>query len=342
MKSTIYVVMICFSIQTFGQECPGSIDHYWNFDLKNGGYTDRAGGLTAQAEVAPLAVPGVVDSGLYFNGLSEISVPDNITFDWEDDGSFSIEFWIRKTSVCAGTSSVNNNVVIGRDDPNTDLHWWVGVDCQTTGKINFTLFSAEGSGIIMKTKKGIIDGNWHHIVAVRDGQQNSNSIFVDGELDTSVTYSYPDGFASIVPVNVGWLNRDSKYHLDAYIDELAIHNVALSGETIAGHYNSGEGVDYCEEIGTGLQEADTDYQFSVYPTTVSSELHISFELNRPQKVSLTAYDVTGRKVARLIDKNMPQGIHNMSFSADIFNKSSVILLELKLDNTLLTKKIIIQ
>ena len=323
------------------EECPPSLVHYWNLDRNTGGFEDKAGGLTAQIENEPVAIAGLIDSARYFNGLAEVNVPDDITFDWREDDSFSIEFWIRKTSVCSGTSGLNNNVVIGRDDPNSDLHWWVGVDCQSAGKINFTLFSESGNGTIMKSKRGIIDGNWHHIAAVRDGDQNSTSIYIDSELDTSATYNYTEGFGSIVPVNIGWLNRDSKYHLDAAIDELAIYNSALTSEVISDHYNGGAGKSYCSDIGTSLSETDAENDFSVYPTVAASDFHVSFIVRNEQLVQLTAYDVTGKKIAGLINGNFKKGHYTMVFNTSDLKGNSLILLRMKVNNSILTRKLII-
>lgn len=343
MKKILYLLLIFPGIVLYStaQECPGTLVHYWKLDRNAQGFVDHVGGLTAQIEVAPLSVLGIVDSAQYFNGLSEISVPDNITFDWDEDESFSIEFWVRKSSLCQGSTSQYNNVIIGRDDPNIGLHWWVGIDCQSPGRLNFTLFSGSGNGTIMKTKKGIIDGNWHHVVAIRDGEQNITSLYLDNELDTSVTYTYAQGFGSIVPVNIGWLNRDSKYHLDASIDELGIHNVALTEEVISDHFNNGNGKSYCSGIGTGTSDHHESL-FNVYPTVATSEFHVTFSLENTQTVNITAFDVTGKKVAVLFSKRLTKGTHDLKFSTEKLRKNSMIILQLKLADKLLTRKLVLQ
>ncbi len=341
MKKILYacaaLVMYAVSISA-QEECPGTLVHYWNMNSSNGGFADQVGGLNAQIEAEAVQIKGIVDSAFYFNGLSEASVPDNITFDWGKDASFTIEFWISKSVVCPSTSPLNNNVVIGRDDPNSTLHWWVGVDCQNPGRINFTLYDNGGNGAIMKTKTGIIDGNWHHVAVVRDGQSKTSTIFLDSEPDTSISFTYLQGFGSVVPVNIGWLNRDAKYHLDAMLDELAIHNVALTSDAIAEHYNSGNGMVYCTGTGTPVQEIEAGYGFHVFRKS-ASEISLKFKLASPEHVSVAVYDISGRNLGYLINEELYSGEFEKTFRTSQFGKNAILLIRASFANITVTRKI---
>lgn len=55
--------------------------------------------------------------------------------------------------------------------------------------------------------------------------------------------------------------------------------------------------------------------FQNYPNPFNPETTIGFELSEADRVVLDVFDVTGRKVARLIDEQMAQGAHTVRFNA---------------------------
>ncbi|MDD3045422.1 MAG: T9SS type A sorting domain-containing protein, partial [Candidatus Delongbacteria bacterium] len=52
-----------------------------------------------------------------------------------------------------------------------------------------------------------------------------------------------------------------------------------------------------------------------YPNPFNPATTINFNLAKDAKVSLVVYDVMGRKVADLVNKNMVTGSHKVSFDA---------------------------
>ncbi len=234
--------------------CSDYLQHYWKLEENNlGTFSDYAGSLNANVAVNSTRVQGIVDFAQYFNGLAEASLPDNGSFDWNANSSFALEFWLNKSSACPAPTVVNQNIVIGRDDAATQLHWWAGVSCLDPGKINFNLIDNNGSGINLLSKQGVIDGNWHHIAIVRDGTLGITSIYIDGARDTTISYTYTGDFASTVPVNIGWLNLNAKFHLNGSIDELALYDRTITPSEITDHYNSGNAVSYCSQTETTVK-----------------------------------------------------------------------------------------
>ncbi|RPH73931.1 LamG domain-containing protein [bacterium] len=326
------------------EDCPASLIHYWNLESNDNGFEDIINGLNAQVETGPTPVVGIVNSGQYFNSLSELNIPDDPTFDWKIDESFTIEFWINKISNCPDLLNSYNNVVIGRDDPGSKLHWWVGVSCRNPGRIIFSLYANDGSGISIEGKQNIIDGRWHHIAVVRDGNNNTTALFIDAVKDTMVTYSYSDGFSSQVPVNIGWLNLGEKYHLDATIDELAVYNNDISESTIIDHYNNRNGMDYCTGLVTSAKEIaiEKDVDLEVFPTIVTSQFQVSFKLNHTQIVHLSIYDGTGRKISELINEELSMGQHDMVFNILPSYRNSILIVNLQLVDKVITRKVVIR
>jgi hypothetical protein len=251
LLKVIYIIILTQfygNISINGQPfCSSYLQHYWKLDDANSGiFDDYAGALNAVVTASTAQVPGILNFAQSFNGLSEANLNDDGSFDWNSNSSFSLEFWVNKSSACPSVSVSNNNVIIGRDDPATPLHWWAGVSCANPGKINFNLIDNNGSGVNLESQLGIIDGNWHHIVITRDGSLGITSIFIDGIKDTSITHLYTDNFASSAPINLGWLNLGGKFHFNGLLDELAVYSRALSGTEITQHYNNGNAIAYCD------------------------------------------------------------------------------------------------
>lgn len=225
--------------------CPPGLLSYWTLDETSGApYVDMFSGKDGQCAGGgcPSAVAGLVEGGQSFGSATGIAVSADSVFDWESDESFSIEFWMRRS----GTPS-NNEVIVGRDDAGTDLHWWVGIDHTRGDVARIYLQDTTGYDIGTSGATIITDGDWHHIVAVRDAGAGLLRIYVDGVEEGSTTATYGTGFDSpTAPVTIGWLNLGAGYHFLGLTDEVAIYHRALTPGEILQHYNDGLlGGGYC-------------------------------------------------------------------------------------------------
>ncbi len=211
------------------------LNHYWRLDDDTSPYRDSVGSADANCATCPSRTTGLIQSAQNFDGVSDaLSAGDIASINWNSSQSFSIEFWTQKSTSCVG-----EDAVIGRTDSQTQLKWWVG--CNGSGKAVFELFDKSGSGRSLIGTTSIVDGDWHHIVAVRDAGTGQNRLYVDGALEASASQSYGDGFISQTAVlNVGWLDDSTvDYHFSGVVDEVAIHNGALSTADISQHYGDG-------------------------------------------------------------------------------------------------------
>jgi lysophospholipase L1-like esterase len=234
------------SSQTNTDICNNNIRHYWKLDEAQGSdLQDIINNNNGLARVNTVPSAGKVGGSQYFTGTSEVNIPNDNDFNWAANASFSIEFWMKKTSTCPSNSFTKNNVIIGRDDSTTNLHWWAGVSCENLGKITFNLFDVSGDGLELVGKKDLTDGLWHHVVVTRDGITSTTVIYTDGVRDTSVVKVYSSNFQSTHNINVGWLNLTGKFRYDGYLDELAVYNTPLPPNIVAEHFNSGNGMVYC-------------------------------------------------------------------------------------------------
>ena len=219
--------------------CPPDITSYWMLDETEGTtFADSVGSHDAAcSDACPGFTGGRVGNALTFDGSDDaLTVPPDASFNWAAAASFSIEFWMKTddASVCNG-----NQVIIGRDDSSTNLHWWVGC-WDNTGVATFRLNNTTGAGALVFGSTDLTDGKWHHVTAVRDGNLGESSIYVDGKLEGSTDITYSSDFASAAAsLNIGWLNLDTFYRFAGTIDEIALHNQALTENEIREHYFDG-------------------------------------------------------------------------------------------------------
>jgi hypothetical protein len=189
-------------------------------------------------------VAGLVQGGQSFGPATGIAVSADAAFDWGATESFSVEFWMRRTSLPSQTE-----VIVGREGGGTKLQWWVGIDHSRGDVARIYLRNAAGQSAGVSGGTFVADGGWHHIAAIRDAGAGLLRVYVDGVEEGSTAASFGSGFDSpTAPLTIGWLNRSSGYHYLGIADEAAIYDRVLTPGEILEHYNDGLlGRGYCSE-----------------------------------------------------------------------------------------------
>jgi lysophospholipase L1-like esterase len=245
--------------------CTDGLTSLWKLDETAGpdydDYFDSNDG--ACVGQCPQAASGRVGGAQLFNGsTSGINVPAGASMNWGKDDSFTIEYWMKKGTPCTG-----NEVALGRDatSTGTKLHWWTG--CREDGKAGFTLIAKNNDGFAaedrLRSTTTVVDDQWHHIVAVRDGVNDQNRLYVDGTLEHAEAVNYFSGFdSSTAPLNIGWLNLSPFFHFDGLLDEVAVYGRALSDNEILEHFAVGS-------TGVGSCHPDVLPVITTQPTSLS-------------------------------------------------------------------------
>jgi len=208
------------------QTCPDNMSHYWKLNETvtptdfYDSYVD-ADNAYCDTTACPSPETGILDGAQYFDGMDdEVNVSDDGTFDWGAGDSFSIEYWMKKDSACSGGDVSDNEIIIGREDPTSSLHWWVGISCMDNGEAIFVLTDKDAIGgddawVVGDTV--VTDGEWYHIVAVRDASTGTISIYVNGTEEASAPASYSAGFDSSIELNMGHLKN--AFYYNGILDE---------------------------------------------------------------------------------------------------------------------------
>jgi len=227
--------------------CPDGMDSYWKLDdATPGTYVDYYGGYDGLALVSPPtpSSPGIVGDCQDFNGTSDfITVADDPVFDWAADDNFTIELWFNATNVAS-----RNKVMIGRDQGGGYPHWWLGLS-QNTGYATWNQLDANKNGTAVNGSTSLNDGQWHHLVAVRDESLNQNRLYVDGSLVGTSYHDYTAGFEANTSIGIGYMayNFNPDYYYDGKLDEIALYTRALDPAEIQDHWNGGAGKSYCSD-----------------------------------------------------------------------------------------------
>ncbi len=240
-------------------DCPTHLTHYWQFNETSGTvFDDLIATLDAGCSAAcPAFGTGIVEGATAFDGSTEIDIPASTDFDFASDASFAIEFWMKSDATCAEDDNQANGVIVGRFDGGASdplSIWWVGVNCNSSegpqGAVRFVL-KDNGGGPVMVGTTVVNDNEWHHVAAVHDFATSSVHLYVDGSLEATATaVTFASGFAADDNINVGYLNTGTGgFYYTGLLDELALHDVALSDSDIMDHYERGinDGHGYCNE-----------------------------------------------------------------------------------------------
>jgi hypothetical protein len=211
---------------------------------------DDLGNYTAvQAGSSLSYVTGRHGLGMLLGATTAITINDGDTL-WPS-GSFSLEIWIRGTTdaadlfvkyACGGMCPTNNASAL------YNLHL-------NSGGVPTFAFRADddaGTGAtVVDTLHHVNDGNWHHLVGVRDVAAMTGTLYVDGALGASI---------NITPLQAGPMtNKDHEVDLitiggsiaagtntitsywGGAIDEVSYYSTALTAQQVTAIYNAPDG-----------------------------------------------------------------------------------------------------
>jgi hypothetical protein len=241
------------------ETCPVDMIAYWKLDETGGSeFIDYFGGNNGVCNEAGgkcptpvIPVESFLNGAQSFDGTDEINVPSDEAFNWGADSSFSIEVW---ANIALGGTCDKSNVFIGRHAGSFESAWWVGCN-PGSAKAVFSIRDSTMVGMEISAGPALNDGEWHHVVAVRDGSKDENQLYVDGVLVASAPVNYLGDWISDKGISIGYHNvweyteYKPSYHFTGKLDEIAIYGRALSLAEIKHHFNNSlPDRDYCAPV----------------------------------------------------------------------------------------------
>jgi hypothetical protein len=229
--------------------CSPDIISYWKLDETEGTtYEDFVGENDGICSVhgCPDPESGLVNGAQMFLGSQGIDVPASDDFNWDADSDFSIELWVKIPEGFA----CKREVFIGRYAGTPS--WWVGCQIGSNTAI-FRMRETLENHVEISGGPALNDGEWHHVVAVREGINDKMRLYVDGNLVGSAETTFTGNWISAKEINIGHYNvpfDDPKtYFVNGLLDEIAVYGRTLSAYEIRDHYQKGlDGQGYCEPV----------------------------------------------------------------------------------------------
>ena len=175
-------------------------------------------------------------SSMSFDGIDDyLEIPNSSSLDI-GSGSFSLEFWVKKDTPYNNETTARIIGVYGPGE-NGAAGFSVGINGPYypdygTGTIHFGLRSSNNDEHHLQTPEeiNITDGEWHYIVAIKDAENSSMSLYFDGDLaDTEVIVSgetWPDN-------GLFFGHGYNTPFMDFNIDEFRYWDKALSEQEIS-------------------------------------------------------------------------------------------------------------
>ncbi len=227
--------------------CITGMTTYFTFEEESGDITwDDANFIQGDLHNNPTWGPGISEGGLTFNGTDQYMTfsDDQNFYDWPAGNSFTFEFW------CQSLENQNALQVMLSRGTLTNTNWWFSTH-SSTGYATFFLYDEgrNGGGIVGTTN--INDGEWHHIVGIRDAAAGYNILYVDGKLEADSAFTYSSSFSSTTLVQVANFleNGSHKYYFDGTLDEIAVYDRVLGPAEVTEHYTKGfNNFGYCSNV----------------------------------------------------------------------------------------------
>lgn len=94
-----------------------------------------------------------------------------------------------------------------------------------------------------------------------------------------------------------------------------------------------------ESIGVGIDETTAMAAFEVYPNPATDMIHLNYTLQSTNPVAISLYDVTGKKMADLLDETQESGVHARSWSLANY-EDGVYVLTLKSGSQSFSRKLV--
>ncbi|HZK07151.1 MAG TPA: T9SS type A sorting domain-containing protein [Bacteroidales bacterium] len=159
----------------------------------------------------------------------------------------------------------------------------------------------------------------YDVLRLRSTVKEVDSIYVDSlQFGTAITRNY---------VEYKWLGTG--------------HGEPLLQATIEGPLITVAWLDSITGSTVGIkQPVAFETRLSVAPNPMAAESTATVHLDRPDVVSMTIFDLSGKRVAEIFNGRLPAGISDVSFNNRL--KPGIYLLRLTTSEKLLTEKLIVQ
>ncbi len=177
---------------------------------------------------------GQIGQAFSFDGVDDfVQVPHNASIDFGANQNFTIKAWIKVNS---GEITDLGGFIVSKHDGGNSAGYFFYLE--QNGTIGFDI--SDGVPYYNLTGGNVANGQWRHVVGQRDGAVTR--IFVDGQLAASMTAT-AGSLQNNDPLVMGdYFDLLGSSNFKGQIDEVEIHNRALTAAEIQTNYETGIGL----------------------------------------------------------------------------------------------------
>ena len=142
------------------------------------------------------------------------------------------------------------------------------------------------------------------------------------------------GFHPLIQVSQQSFNTNDPTLLSGGFSSITNFNLtitsAMAGSTIyymcSSHGSGGMKGQIVVNVVSGIEEnANSDFNFTVYPNPITSAAWLNISLRKTERVAVTLYDMQGRIIRRLLDKQLTAGESTMNFPLNGLTRGNYIV-----------------
>ena len=283
----------------------GSLVAYYPF---NGNANDESGnqnnGTVFQAQLVNDR-NGISNSAYSFDGINDyIEVANNSSLNFQT--SITADFWII-------VKSFYDREEYPLSHGNWENRWKVSI---TNKKIRWTIKTDNGTKDLDSETELTLDSLYNVAVTYNGSDME---IYLNGKLDAFSNFS---GLLLQTDIDLMFgqvLPGNSNYNFKGILDDIRIYDYAISREEVQNLFGTPTSV--LENTNNMLP--NSNYLFQNYPNPFNGRATIRYNLIKTEFDKLDIYDILGKKVKTLINEELNNGVHSVSWDASNDNGEEV-------------------
>jgi hypothetical protein len=290
-------------------ECDG-LAAYWPLNESSGtvAYDFSGNSNNADLENGPVWKPndGKIDGALDFDGTDDyVELAGN-----ESSGFFHDVFYERSVAMWIKAAEYSSRQILYDEGGATKglairIH-----NNQLKGAIRNGGYPTQET--VVATYKST---SWKHVAVVFDS--GAFKLYIDGSRIDSCTAAYDTIGTHPDPAGLGGANgwdafgNDDGHYFDGLIDEVYVYDIALTDSPIEDLYNEGFPKHKEKPLAFDCSIPESFRLSQNYPNPFNPSTKIRFQLPESRPVELKIFNILGKEVCTLIDKQYEAGYYNV-------------------------------
>lgn len=259
------------------------------------------------------------EGGISLSNGTYIEIPHNELLNPKDE-SWTIEVIVRsKIDVLNNDSPTNTNSLLTKNDGDFSNGYNIHFDWEQQ-TINALLDDSSDTPFNFNVGTPFTFTEWenHHVALVYDNTSNNLKIYLDNILGNTIDTELKE-ITPTAPLYIGKYEQSSVSYTQFFfgvVKKLKFSNIARDPADFI-----------LTDIGENKTENNSPQLFELhqnYPNPFNPSTTINFQLPKSGFVTLRVYNILGKEVATLVNKNLIAGNHSMTFDGQNLSSGAYI------------------